>query len=346
MKTHRIIQTLLVLVAAITGVAELSADVVETKNGARIVGKVLKIDDGSVVVDTTYAGTIAVKQAEVSAITTDAALAVRLTSGTRVEGRVSGTADALQIASKDGTINTTVHDVAASWGAGAKDPQIAALERGWALETTVDISGKSGNSSELGTAAAFRATLAGPSDTLAFYAGYNRQVTDSQKSADQLKAGVDYSSHFSAKYSWYVRDEGGFDRIKDIQFYNVAAGGLGYDFIKKEKQTLTGRVGLSFRNENYRNPLTDDVNDAGLDFGLSHEYQHDTWSLVNRLAFVPSFSDLANFRLTHESFFEIPLANPNWKLRIGLSNDYNSRPGAGVEKLDTSYFTRFVLHWK
>jgi len=34
-----------------------------------------------------------------------------------------------------------------------------------------------------------------------------------------------------------VRDEGGFDRIKDIQFYNVAAFGLGYDTIKKPDQS-------------------------------------------------------------------------------------------------------------
>ena len=62
----------------------LRADVIETKNGARIVGKVLKIDAGSVVVDTDYAGKIAIKQSEVTAITTDAPISVRLASGTRI----------------------------------------------------------------------------------------------------------------------------------------------------------------------------------------------------------------------------------------------------------------------
>ena len=32
--------------------------------------------------------------------------------------------------------------------------------------------------------------------------------------------------------------------------------------------------------------------------------------------------------------------------RLGLSNDFNSQPGLGVEELDTSYFTRLVLNWK
>jgi len=339
-------QVLLLVAAALLSAVRLAADVVETKSGARLVGKIAKIDSGSVVIDTDYAGTITIKQSEVTAITTDAPVAVRLASGTRIDGRVSGAAGALQIAGADGTISTTVEKVAATWAAGGKDPQIVALERGWAYEAAVDVAGKSGNKSQLGTAAHVRATLAGPNDKLVFYTGYDRQVTDGQKSADQFKAGADYQSNFSGRSSWYVRDEGGFDRIKDIQFYDVAAVGYGYDFVKTPKQTVTGRLGFSFRNENYRNPLTTDVNSAGLDLGLSHSLQLADSSVVNRLTVVPSFNDFANFRLTHESFYERPFISPNWKLRVGLSNDYNSKPGKGLDKLDTAYFTRLVLNWR
>lgn len=344
-KTH-LLRATLALVTAALGAVKLSADVVETKNGARIVGKVTKIDGGSVVVATDYAGSITIKQAEVTAISTDAPVAVRLASGTRIDGKVSGSAGNLQVAGADGTISTTVEKVAASWAAGGRDPQLVELDRGWAYEANVDIAGKSGNKNQLATSAGLRATLAGIHDKLVFYTAYDRQVSDGAKSADQFKAGTDYQSNFKGKTSWYVRDEAGFDRIKDIQFYNVAGAGFGYDFIKKPKQTLTGRLGLSFRTENYKNPLTTDVSSAGLDLGLAHSLQLDAMSIVNRVAMVPSFDDFANFRLTHESFLELPLANPSWKLRMGVNNDYNSKPGRGVDKLDTGYFTRLVLNWK
>lgn len=334
------------VIALASAVGMLRADVVTTKNGASIVGKVAKIDGGSVVVETDYAGTITIKQSEVTGIVTDAPVAVRLASGTRIDGKVSGSAGALQVVGADGTITTSVDKVAASWSAGGKDPQIASLERNWAYETSVDIAGKSGNKSQLGTAAQVRATLTGPTDKLVFYTGYDRQVTDGTKSADQFRAGVDYSSNFSGGNSWYVRNEGGFDRIKDIQFYDVAAAGFGYDFIKAPKQTLTGRLGFSFRNENYKSPLTADVNAAGLDVGFSHSLQLTDSSVINRLTFVPSFNDFSNYRATHESFYEMPFINPAWKLRVGVSNDYNSKPGKGVDKMDTSYFTRFVLNWR
>ena len=322
------------------------ADTVETKSGARLVGSVTKIDGGKVYLKTDYAGDLVIKQADVSSISTDAPVSVRLESGTVLQGKVSSEGSVVHIAGTDGQIDTTVEKVAATWPAGTEDPKTTALRRHWAYEAAVDIAGKTGNSEQVGTMFSARASLKTEQDTLQFYSAYNRQVADGTKSADQFKAGVDYQNNFSGRKSWYVRDEGGFDRVKDIDLYNVAAFGLGYDFIKEPKHTLTGRAGLSYRYEGYGNPTTEDVSGAGLDFGLNHEWELENSRIVNRIAFVPTFEDFSNFRLTHESFYEVPLLSPAWKLRLGISNDYNSRPGVGVDKLDTSYFTRLVLSWQ
>ncbi len=325
----------------------LRADVVETKDGARLIGKVVQIDGTNLTLETAYAGTLKIKQGEVTSVTTDSPIAVRLEGGTVLEGKLTPTADGgLQISGKDGTITTSVGKVAATWAPGGTDPAIIALQRVWSYEAAADITGKTGNGEQTGTSLSFRAVLAGVNDTLQFYAGYNRQISDGTKSADQFKAGVDYQNNFSGRKSWYVRDEGGFDRIKDIDLYNVAAAGLGYDFIKEAKQTLTGRAGVSFRYEGYGDPLTEDVKDAGLDFGLNHRLQMADSLLVNRLSYVPSFDDFGNYRFIHESYYELPLANPAWKLRLGILNDYTSMPPRGLEKLDTTYYTRLVLNWK
>ena len=162
--------------------------------------------------------------------------------------------------------------------------RIAALERHWAYEAAVDVAGKNGNKDQLGTAASLRAILKTQRDTLQFYTAYDRQETDGLKSADQFKAGVDYQNNFRGRTSWYVRDEGGFDRIKDIELYNVAAVGFGYDVIKEPKHVLTTRAGLSYRYEGYKNPTTTDVKSAGLDFGLAHELTFGNSKLVNRLS--------------------------------------------------------------
>ena len=324
--------------------AALFADTVEIKNGARIVGKITKIDAGSVVVDTDFAGKVTIKQSQVASIATDAPIALRLASGTRFDGRVTaGSGGEIQIAGADGTITTSMDKVAASWAAGAVDP---AVDRHWVYEASVDVSGKTGNTEQLGTAGEMRATLKTTQDMLQFYASYNRQVAEGLKAADQLKIGVDYTNNFVGRYSWYMRDEGGFDRVKDIELYNIAAAGLGFDIVKEPKRTLTGRAGLSFRYEGYRSPGTEDVKSAGLDLGLNSDMEFGNSKLVTRIAYVPTFEDFGNYRLTHESYYQIPLAHPNWKLRLGVSNDYNSQPPRGFEKLDTAYFTRLVLNWE
>jgi hypothetical protein len=334
----------LVIAVALLGCSTLMADTVDIKNGARIVGKISKIDGGSIVVDTDFAGKITIKQSEVTAIATDAPIAVRLASGTRFDGRVTAApGGGIQIAGSDGTISTTMDKISASWGAGKVDP---AVDRHWVYEASADISGKTGNKEQIGTAGEVRAVLKTKQDTLQFYSAYNRQISEGAKSADQFKAGVDYSNNFAGRYSWYMRDEGGFDRVKNIDLYNIAAAGVGFDVLKRPKQTMTGRFGLSFRYEGYRNSLAPSVKEAGLDIGLNNDMEFGNSKLVNRLSYVPAFADFGNYLITHESYYQIPLTHPNWKLRIGVSNDYNSQPPGRTERLDTAYFTRLVLNWQ
>ena len=80
-KVSRLLTTLLALAAV-----RVSADTVETKSGARIIGKIDKIENGAVVVSTDYAGVITIKQSEIASLSTDAPVAVRLESGTRIDG--------------------------------------------------------------------------------------------------------------------------------------------------------------------------------------------------------------------------------------------------------------------
>jgi hypothetical protein len=346
MKLHTLTKALAASLLAACAAAQLSADVVETKNGTRITGKVTKIDGSVVVVTTDFAGDVKVKQSEVVSITTDEALNFRLAGGSVLQGTLSGTGGAVVVAGSEGTINTTIDKISATWAPGTLDPEILALQRGWSYEVAADITGKTGNREQLGTSFSARAVQKTAQDTLQFYTAYDRQITDGVKSADQFKAGVDYANNFAGKLSWYARNEGGFDRVKDIELYNVAAAGLGYDFIKKANQVLTGRAGLSFRYQGYKSPLAEDVKAAGADFGLFHQYDAKDWSLVNRLTWVPLFEDVGDFVLAHESYLELPMANPKWKLRLGVSNDYTSKPAPLVDKLDTTYFARLVLSFK
>ena len=343
----RLSLNLLATLAFVAGFGVLRADVVELKDGSRLVGTVTKIDAGSVTLGTAFAGDVVIKQSEIVSLETTKPMVVRLAGGTTMAGTISSSGDgAVAIKGEDGTITTTVSKLATTWEPGETDPAVAALQPKWSYEASVDISGKTGNSEELGTEFAVRAKRTSSREILQFYSAYNRRESNGVKSSDQFKAGIDYANNFSGRTSWYLRDEAGFDRVKDIDFYNVAAVGLGYDFIQEAKQKLTGRFGVSHRYEAYGNPLTDDVNSAGLDLALIHDYTFTNAKMHNELSYVPAFEDFGSYRARHDSYFEMPIGAGYWKMRVGLSNDYTSQPGPGVERLDTTYYTKLILSWQ
>ncbi len=328
------------------GLLRLSADVVETSNGARIVGKVTKIHGAVITIETDYAGEINVKQALVTSIKTDKPVAARVANGTRIIGTIApARASSVTIAGPTGSIETPIDSLVALWDAAGEDPDVVALRRKWAYEAGVDISGTSGTHNALGTAATFKATLTGPADTFEYYMNYLRQKTDGAVSTDQGKAGVDYTDNFTNVSSWYARDEGGFDHVNDITFYDIAASGYGYDFIKEKEQALTGRVGLSYRYDAYTTPDTAALSSAGADFEVEYTKQIKKAKLHDKISYVPAFQDFNNYIIEHELDFEIPITKSLWKLSIGVTNDYNSKPVDDVKRLQTIYFTRLVLSW-
>lgn len=343
MQLPLLVRTALLSCAALA-CAGLSADVIQTSDGSRIVGKITKIDSGSVYVTTTYAGDIVIKQKEVTSLTTDSPISLRLDSGTRMTGQVATEqSGAVRVTNPEGAVTTSMDQVAAAWTPGTMDPQLAALQRHWAYEASADINGTTGNSNQLGTQGSLTAKLVTPTDELDLYTAYNRQVTNGEQSADQFKAGVDYSNHFDTRTSWFVKDEAGFDRVMDERFYETAAAGIGYDLIKTTPETLTFRGGLAYRYDQYYNPATPTVDSPAADFELEHDYKTETWELHNDLTFVPAFNDFHDQMATQDSWFQIPLKDPRWKLRSGVSNEYNSEPGPGIKKLDTTYFTQLIL---
>jgi len=368
-KFHGLLLSLLFTLA----IQIVSADVVETKDGARLTGKVIRIDGSTIVLDTVYAGPVKINQSEVTSVTTDSPVNIRLSTGSVLKGTLADEgAGAVVIKGLDGSTRTSVDKIVTTWATGAKDPEALALERSWKYEATVDVVGKTGNGEQLGTGFSARATLVGAKDKLELYSAYDRQITQGQTSADQFKTGADYQSSFSGRSSWYVRDEGGFDRVKLVELSNVAAVGLGYDFIKTPKQLLNVRAGFADRYEIYKvdpvlyaslvNPPAPGVpvspeeakeratkkrlKSTNFDFGLSHSLELSDFSVVTRISFIPSVNDYADHHLVHESFIEVPLHNLIWKVRMGVTNDYTSRPTIDTKRLDTTYFTHFVLSWK
>jgi len=345
------IKALLGAVCALALLAGARADRVELTDGSVILGKLLSAEGGKLKVETGFAGTIEIAQDKVKSFSTDAPVNVALAGGTQVLGKVEPTDTGIKVVASDGQMTADTGKVAAVWRPGADSPEVRKLKaeaeaktRKWAYEASVAIAGRTGVSEKFGANLGFKATLASAQDKLIFAVAAERARDNGVDTANRQYGSVDYSSFFTPDNGWYVRTSVEKDTIKLLDLRSNTAFGFGRKLIKNPQEDLELRVGFDYVYENYANGTTFDS--PGLDVTLLHSYQFSTSRLTNTVVYSPAFKEFTNYRLHHESAWEIPLAAAMWKLKLGVANEYNSVPPPGVQRLDTTYFTSLLLNWK
>ena len=341
------IQKILTLTFLSSLVSMLQADVVITKDGARLTGEITLIDKGVIHLKTAYAGALKISQDQVDSFETEDPVVVRLESGSVMSGPVqSSSGGKLKITSEDGVLETSTAEITASWAPGNEDPEVQRNRRAWRYEAGFDLTGREGNTDRFAIGTNLRAELKGPNDALEFYFTYEQAEEEDNKTEDSILGGGSYESFFSQILGWYLRTELEADRIDNISLRSTSAGGLSYRFINRDNQSLVGRSGLGYRFTSFTGNK-DDESSATLDFGLAHTYEfNDIFRMRNDLTYVPSIDDFGNYRVVHDSGVEMPVGSgENWKVRLGVRNEYQSETSAD-EKLDTSYYTRMIYSWR
>lgn len=336
-----------ITLALALGLAARAADRIELTDGSVIYGKLLSAEEGKFKVETDFAGKIEIAQGKIKSFTTDEAVNVQLASGSAVLGPVQATAAGIVVVAKDGQIAADTGKVAAIWRAGADSPETRRLkerERKWAFEASLAINGRTGGSERFAGALGLKATLESPQDKLIFVLQAEKAQDNGVETANRQFAGVDYSAFFSERDVWYVRTSAEKDEIKALDLRSSTAFGVGHKLIKKKLQDLEVRVGLNYIYESYANGTK--FSSPGLDLALIHGYTFHNGRLNNLLTYTPAFKDFSNYRVHHETTYEMPITASLWKLKTGISNDYTSIPQPGIDRLDTLYFTSLILNWK
>lgn len=323
------------------------ADIVRTVDGAELTGTITLIDKGIIYLDTAYAGSIQIKQAQVASFESDATRVVRLESGTIMAGPIASDGGGnIRIRSEDGVLETSTAKVAAAWQPSAEDPETVRKRREWRYDASFDLTGKKGNTDKYQLGTSLVAELKGPDDTLRFFFEYEQAETEGNKTEDRTAGGSSYESFYSEVLGWYVRTELETDPIDKIDLRSTSAGGLSYRMINKDHQTLIARTGLGYRYTAF-NDNSEDESSATLDLGFAHTYRfNETFKMKNDLTLVPAIEDFSNYRFVHDSGIEMPVgSSENWKIRMGIKNEYLSETSAD-EKLDTSYYTKMIYSWE
>lgn len=323
------------------------ADTLELKGGDHLSGTIESITTGKVILATAYAGKLTIDRSVVLRISTEQPVKMAMANGDHLAGRLgTETNGTLTIETAYGRLQVTnAMALATTWLAGAPDPTLPP-GYSWKYGIAFDLSGKSGNSRSILFGGAADAIMSGPDTDLKFYTKGAYGKTDNSVSDNRLLGGVDFERRFDGNQSWYVRDELQRDDVQGIRFRNTLAGGYGYYFFRQEERDFRIRTGLGHTYTAYTDPLQTDESSMSIDTGLHYREQLGEKALwLTDIIFQPAVNNFANYYATHESKVTLPLKLPNLSQEFGLSNQYESQPGAVKQKLDTTYFTRTRLAW-
>lgn len=328
-----------------------AADQVELVDGSLIKGRILAVETGKIRVQTSFVGTVTIALESVVSFATDEAVHVGVAGSPVVVSRVSSTEAGVAIDGESVRLAAKPSQVTALWRQGGESPaQRVAREaaekrrRKWAYEASGTITGRMGVRDKLNATVGLKATLASSRDRLILAMSAERAEDQGIPTANRESASVDYSAFYSPDRGWYVRSLAETDEIKALDFRSTTAAGISRKLIRRSNLDLEFRSGASFLVENFSNGQRFDS--PGLDFTLLNTCTLGHSKLTTTLAYVPTFQSFGNYRMRHESSLEVPLNVSLWKLKLGLTNDYQSQPPGAVEKFDTTYFTSLLLNWK
>ncbi|MCC5834848.1 MAG: DUF481 domain-containing protein [Opitutales bacterium] len=326
---------------------------VETLDGSRINGSLVKIDDTHVEVQTAFAGVLRIPRTQVMKMDVQGVVILRTEQGDVIEGNVRS--DSLgRFRIDDGQVRHRVHwrSVTSAWRPGAEDPLMdedvgePMQVRKWNLQLSFDLRGRTGNTERLVNIIRVNARREGPHDRLDLYGSYNFGTLNGVRSDDEIIMGTRYTSFPQGRIGWFVREELERDRFEGIHLRSTTAAGASFRFIFEPDLKWEGSSGLSNRYENYR--TGGDDNALGLDLGMTLTWDFNPKvRLRSRMNYLPALDNMSEFFFEQDSGLEIPISARNfWRLQVGVHSRYNSRPpSATARRLDTEYYTRLVLSW-
>lgn len=216
--------------------------------------------------------------------------------------------------------------------------------KGWKGGVSVGLNGSSGNTESLNFRAGANARRTTDRyDTLADIT-YTYGTDDGEVSDNRLEA--------NARNDWLIKDSKWrffadakfeYDEFTDYDVRISGHGGVGYQFIKTEKDDLIGRAGIGAYKE-FGSANNDIVPEGILGVDYTHTFSK-TQSFFVTANLYPQLDQWGPFRADGKAGYQIVLdESSNLLLKLGIADRYDTTPGSGYKRNDFDYFV--MLGWE
>ena len=348
-KVVRTVFTAAFLICSVVGFSlnGVEAGEVIMKNGDRLQGKIISMDSGKLVLETTYAGKITISWDKVAQLTSDETLEVSLPDKETLKGKaVKGEDGVLVLQPDTGSAAEPVSMSKVSSMSPPKPPP------SWKLtgDVSVGIDYQKGNTDKQGYTGDVNVGLQKFPHRLTFHGEGYFEKNKGVETENNALGNFDYNRFLNDKWYLFGNVSGQQDKFSDLSFLGVLSGGAGYQFWHSEGKNLSMKLGPAYTRQYYTKPQNFlDGNDSRSYAAAFWALDFDMWFFKKHLQlfhhddFNISLQDSENWRVITRTGIRVPLV---FHLFTSLQYNYDwaNQPADG--KLHNDSRILFKLGWK
>ncbi len=330
----KILIAFIVSIFALTFFSTISfADEIILKNGDRLSGKLVSMEEGKLIFNTSYAGDITVNWSEIKTIKTDGQAAILLNNGSLIKGALQPTKDNKVMVDTSSSLGTPPLDLGE---VAAINPELLPQEVKLTGRADVAIALRSGNTdtSTYNLSGEIQARSKKSRYTLG--GEYNREEDHDKTTVNNWLAYAKYDHFLTEKLYGYVNTVFEKDKMADLNLRSSIGLGLGYQVWESEKTNLALEAGLSYVNEDY--DVGSDSNYAA--FRWSVDFDRYIWD--DFLQFFHfhegtiGLEDTSDITIRSRTGLRMPLKN-GFSANMQYNWDWDNTPAPGKDSVDEAF---------
>ena len=354
-----------------------SADEVVLVDGSRLHGKILRMSQGKLQVETTYAGSLSIEKDQLVGVNSEAQMAVSLANGDRIIGRLVLVGDQQTVESASlGDVPIEVSSITAIFGPDSPTPRVRAAQSEfeareaaikqqhekemtainarlarvtpiWTGRIQIGMTGRTGETERLTINSRIDVKRETQDDRLFLYTTVLYDREDGVRSDNQIIGGarLEIDLDESDRRFVYLRSELEFDEEENIDLRTTVTVGAGFVLVREDDFKLTFRGGIGYQHETYDDNTSDDQGVLELGYDIRWDINED-FRLVHDLNYIPEITASATdqFRIVSNTAIEMPIGTGDkWSIRTGVRSEYDNDPQEDIERLDSWFYMNLAL---
>lgn len=305
-----------------------SADEIILQNGDRLTGKVTRMEDSTLILETVYSAPVEIKRSKIRKISIDRSVTLHLSGGEVLKGALKSTGDErLVVESSDEREGTSV-----AWDRITAINPTPVPKARWKGNINAGAGIQTGNTDRKYASLAAEANRKTETDRFGIRFLYNYAEEDDEVSERNTYGAAKYDYFFTKRYFGYLSVEMLRDRFKNLNLRTVVGPGAGYQIWDDQVKFLLVEAGLSYFSEDRSEGEDEDWLTGRLAGSIRYHFNKSV-EARDDLIIYPNLEQGGEFQLRNEAAL-ITKMNAYLSLRITSIYEHDSDPGEDVAEDD------------